>query len=384
MLQYGRQWIDEEDIAAVAAVLRTDFLTTGPAVDAFEAAFVRRTGAGHAVACANGTAALHLAALALELGPGDFVVVPTITFLATANAARYVGAEVIFADVDPDTGLMRPEDFDRALAAHPGARVKAVFPVHLAGHVAHPAAIAAIAAHRGIAIVEDACHALGTTYAAGGEKATVGDCRHASMQTFSFHPVKTATTGEGGMVTTRDGRLAERLRLMRNHGMARDPETGPWAYAMAEPGFNYRLSDIQCALGTSQLAKLDRFAARRREIAARYDRALAPLSPRLRPVRAPPGTDPVLHLYQVLIDFAALGTDRATVMGALAARGIGSQVHYIPVHTQPYYRSRYGAIDLPGARRFYERTLSLPLHPSMTDGDADRVVEAVTALASCA
>jgi len=380
MLQYGRQSIDEDDIAAVAAVLRSDFLTTGPAVEAFEAAFAGHTGAAHAIACANGTAALHLAALALDLGPGDSVVVPTITFLATANAARYVGADVIFADVHPDTGLMRAEDFERALAAHPDARIKAVFPVHLAGRPAHPAEIAAVAARRGIAVVEDACHALGTSYALGNETVTVGDCRHAAMQTFSFHPVKTVATGEGGMVTTRDARLADRLRLMRNHGMARNPDGGPWFYEMAEPGFNYRLSDIQCALGTSQLGKLDRFAARRRALAARYDRALAPLAPHITPVHSAEGTAPVLHLYQVLIDFDAIGASRAAVMEALQRRGIGTQVHYIPVHTQPYYRQRYGDLALPGAGRFYERTLTLPLYPAMADADVDRVVTALESI----
>ena len=384
MLHYGRHAIDEDDIAAVAAVLRSDYLTTGPAVEAFETAFAQATGAPHAVACANGTAALHLAALALDIGPGDTVVVPTITFLATANAARFVGAEVIFADVDPDTGLMRPEDFEQALAAAKDARIKAVLPVHLAGRPAHPADVARLAARHGIAVIEDACHALGTTYATGNETATIGDCRHAAMQTFSFHPVKTVASGEGGMVTTRDAALAARLALLRNHGMARDPAklaAAPWGYEMDEPGYNYRLSDIHCALGLSQLGKLAKFAARRRALAARYDRALAPLAPHIVPVRSADGTTPVLHLYQVLIDFAALRTTRAALMEALRARGIGTQVHYIPVHTQPYYRRRYGEIALPGAQRFYERTLSLPLFPTMGNDDVDAWSTALDAIA---
>jgi len=390
-LPYGRHAIDDDDIEAVSDVLRSDFLTTGPAVAAFEAAFAKRTGAGHAVACANGTAALHLAALALDLGPGDFVVVPTITFLATANAARYVGADVLFADVDPDTGLMRAEDLSRVLNANREKRIRAVFPVHLAGRPADPEAIAQIAVDAGISVVEDACHALGTTYETSGEQVPVGGCAHSDMATFSFHPVKTIACGEGGMVTTNDTALSERLKSLRSHGMVRDEaelalrdqaydpdgRPNPWYYEMPEMGLNYRLSDIHAALGASQLRKLDTFAERHRALAATYDELLAPLSPAITPVRRNAGTDPLMHLYQVLIDFPKLGVSRAELMNGLRDAGIGSQVHYIPVHSQPYYRDAYGAIDLPDADAFYQRCLSLPYFPSMSYADVARVVDAL-------
>jgi UDP-4-amino-4,6-dideoxy-N-acetyl-beta-L-altrosamine transaminase len=388
-LPYGRQTIDEADIAAVAEVLRGDWLTTGPAVDAFEAAFAKTVGAGFAVACSSGTAALHLAALALGLGRGDTAIVPAMTFVATANAARYVGAEVAFADVDPATGLMGPAELETALRRVPrGARAKAVFPVHLNGQCADPAGLKAIADANGLRIAEDACHALGATYDDG---VPVGAARNADLAIFSFHPVKTVTMGEGGAVTGNDVALERRLRLLRNHGLTRDPDAfvqmrlahdaggapNPWYYEMPEPGFNYRASDIACALGTSQLAKLSRFVARRRALAARYDGRLSSLAPLVRPIGRAPGCEPAWHLYVVLVDFAAAGRDRAAVMGALHRQGIGTQVHYLPVAWQPYYRARYGEADLPGAAAYYARCLSLPLYPAMTDGDVDRVVDAL-------
>jgi len=393
-LPYGRQLIEDDDIAAVTAALRADYLTTGPMVEAFERAFAERVGAPHAVACSSGTAALHLAAIALGLGPDDWLIVPSLTFLATANAARFVGAEVEFADVDPDTGLLSEATLTDALdrAKRTGRKVKAVSVVHLAGRTAPMAAIAACG--RNLPILEDACHALGTTYEDSGSQVRVGDGRYGTLATFSFHPVKTIAVGEGGMITTKDARLGARMRLARNHGMTREPEAfreraaassaegkiNPWYYEMHEPGYNYRLPDILCALGLSQLAKLDRFSMRRRELAARYDAALAPLGPLVRPVPKVPGCRPVLHLYVVLIDFDGLGTSREQVMTALRTRGIGTQVHYIPVHRQPYYRSRYGEISLPGADAYYSRALSLPLFPSMTDTDVTRVTEALAAV----
>tara|TARA_Y100001934_G_scaffold267468_1_gene348209 strand:- start:153 stop:1373 length:1221 start_codon:yes stop_codon:yes gene_type:complete len=386
-LPYARQMIDEADIAAVVDVLRSDFLTTGPTVEKFEGALAETVGSRHAVACSSGTAALHLAALALGIGPGDRVIVPTVTFLATANAVRYVGGEVVFADINPETGQMEPEQLSAAVATADGADARAVFPVFLTGSTADPAGLETAAAGREVAY--DACHALGTRYLSGNQSGTIGDCRHGAMATFSFHPVKTIALGEGGAVTTNDDILAERLRLARNHGMIRNPadfvntelaidangKANPWYYEMAEPGFNYRLTDIQCALGLSQIAKLDDFAARRRALASRYSERLAPLMPHVRPLAVPPGCNPVLHLFVVLIDFQALGTDRARVMRELRARGVGTQVHYIPVHTQPYYRNRYGDLDLPGASEYYARTLSLPLFTGMTEDDVDRVVE---------
>lgn len=377
LLPYGRQTIDDDDVAAVAEALRADFLTTGPQVAAFEAEFAQAVGAPHAVACSNGTAALHLAMLALGVGEGDVCIVPSITFLATANCARYVGAEVVFADVDPASGLMTPDTLAEALARAKGRRVRAVLPVHLRGDVCDLPALAALAAQAGAVLVEDSPHALGSTRDFGEGPEAVGNGRHGTMATFSFHPVKTIATGEGGMVTTADAALAERLRSLRSHGMVRPAGADPWWYEMPEPGFNYRLPDILCALGRSQLRKLPAFAARRRALGARYETLLAPLAPLVRPASVQPGCDPVLHLMTVLIDFEAAGVSRRQVVEALAARGIGSQVHYIPVHTQPYYRQRYGALDLPGAQAWYARCLSLPLFPAMEDGDVERVAAAL-------
>ena len=377
ILPYGRQTIEDDDIAAVAEALKADFLTTGPAGEAFERAFAETVGAKHALACANGTAALHLAMLALDVQPGEVVIAPSITFLATANCARYVGADVVFADVDPDTGLMTPATLADALERVGGRRLRAVLPVHLRGDAADLPGLEALARDAGAVLVEDAPHALGTTMRFGNTAEAVGDVRHSAMATFSFHPVKTIATGEGGMVTTNDPELAERLRTLRSHGMVRPPGADPWWYEMPEPGFNYRLPDILCALGQSQLAKLPRFAARRRALAAAYAQALGPLAPLVRPAAQPSWSDPVLHLMIVLIDFEAAGRSRREVVEALKARGVGSQVHYIPVHRQPYYRKLYGELELPGAEAWYARCLSLPLYPGMADGDVAKVVGAL-------
>lgn len=388
MIPYGRQSIDEDDVNAVADVLRGDFLTGGPAVDSFEDALVRAVESEHAIACANGTAALHLSLMALDLGPGDAVVVPSQTFLATANAARYVGAEVRFADVDPDTGLMTPQTLIRALEAEGPGTVKAVIPVHLNGQCVDIIGIAEIARQRGLAIVEDACHALGGAITNGNERSLVGSADWSDLVCFSFHPVKTVAMGEGGAITTRNARLDERLRRLRNHGITRDEAdfseieqafvtegaANPWYYEMPEIGFNYRASDIHCALGLSQIRKLQDFLAKRRQLAAYYDQQLAQLSSVLKPVPRAAPTDDGWHLYPVLIDFEALQTTRAALMGELRRRDIGTQVHYVPVHRQPYYRRRYGVQDLLGADLYYERVLTLPLFPAMTESDVDKVV----------
>ena len=376
-LPYGRQTIEEDDIAAVAEALRGEFLTTGPTVAAFETAFAAKVGAAHAVACSNGTASLHLAMLALGVGPGDTCIVPSITFLATANCAAYVGAEVVFADVDPDSGLMTPRTLAEALARARGP-VKAVLPVHLRGDVCNLPALARLAAEAGAVLVEDAPHALGGAMDFGAGPERVGDGRHSAMASFSFHPVKTIATGEGGMLTTNDADLAARLRSLRSHGMTRPPGGDPWVYEMAQPGFNYRLPDINCALGLSQLGKLDRFTGRRRRLTALYEARLAGLNG-VRLAESPAWSDPALHLLTVLIDFEAHGVTRAEVTARLVAAGIGSQVHYIPVHTQPYWRARNGDLDLPGAQAWYDRCLSLPLYPAMEDGDVERVAGALEA-----
>ena len=377
VLPYGRQTIEDDDIAAVTEALRADFLTTGPTVEAFEHAFAETVGARHAVACANGTAALHLAMLALDVKPGEVVIAPSITFLATANCARYVGADVVFADVDPDTGLMTPDTLTEAIGRVGGRRLRAVLPVHLRGDACELPALEALARDAGAVLVEDAAHAVGTTARFGNTAETIGDVRHSAIATFSFHPVKTIATGEGGMVTTHDAGLAERLRTLRSHGMVRPAGADPWWYEMAEPGFNYRLPDILCALGLSQLAKLPRFAARRRALSAAYREALTPLAPLVRQATQPAWSEPVLHLMCVLIDFEAAGRSRREVVEALRARGVGTQVHYIPVHRQPYYRGLYGDLDLPGAEAWYARCLSLPLYPGMADGDVAKVVAAL-------
>lgn len=388
-LPYGRQLIEDDDIAAVATVLRGDWLTTGPTVAAFESAFAKAVGAAHAVSCNSGTAGLHLAALALGVGEGDVIAVPSITFLATANAMRLAGAEVVFTDVDPDSGLMRPQDLEAVLDT-PGLR--AVAPVHLAGQCPDMAAIAALARSRGLRVIEDACHALGTTL--GGD-IRVGDGSFADLSVFSLHPVKTIAMGEGGVVTTADPALAQAMARFRSHGMERAPERmvnadmafaadgslNPWYYEMHELGLNYRTPDINCALGLSQLVKLERFKRRRAALVAEYDRLLAPLAPAIVPAARMLGQDPAWHLYAVLADFGDALPERAHVMRTLHSQGIGSQVHYIPVHRQPYYRARYGERVLPGADSWYRRCLSLPLFPGMSNSDAGRVADALAKVA---
>ena len=383
-LPYTRHAIDEEDIAAVAESLRSDFLTTGPQVEIFERNFAKATGATHAVCCNSGTAALHLAMLVQNLSPRDAVIVPSVTFLATANVARMVGAEVVFADVDPDTGLMTPENLEAAISQSRarGLKTATAVPVHLGGQLCDLEGIEKVANKHGIKIIEDACHALGIE--------DVGAARNSFAVCFSTHPAKAIATGEGGLVTTNDAEAAEHMRKLRSHGMNRDPSlfedrgqgfdgenANPWYYEMPEVGWNYRLPDVLCALGSSQLKKLERFVARRREIAAAYDRAFAPLAPVIKPV--PHGNRPHgWHLYAILVDFSKLGISRAKLMEVLREDGIGTQVHYIPLHFQPYYQKRYGAASLPGAEKYYARCLSIPFYPAMTDDDVARVVRALT------
>ena len=384
-LPYGRQSIDEADIAAVSSVLRGNYLTTGPAVAAFEAAFSGRLGVRYSVACSSGTAALHLAALALGLGPGDKVVVPSVTFLATVNAVRYVGADVVFADIDPETGLMTVDTLKAAVAKAGASNSVSVFPVHLNGQTCDMAQIKNYCDAQEYSIVEDACHAL------GGDG--VGACQYSDMAIFSLHPVKAIAAGEGGVVTTNDPELAGRLERFRNHGMVRDAasfqdldqafdkngDLNPWYYEMPELGFNYRLSDIHAALASSQLEKLDQFIDRCRSIAKLYDQAIRHLAPVAMPVSRVPGPPAAWHLYVVLIDFEKAGKSRREVMEILREADVGTQVHYYPVHRQPYYKSLYPDVDLPGADNYYAHALSLPLFPAMQDSDVDHVVESLAA-----
>ncbi len=388
-LPYARQAVDADDVAAVTAALTSDWLTTGPEVARFEAALTETLGAPSAVVCNSGTAALHIAYGALGVGRGDAVIVPAITFVATANAARFLGAQPVFADVDADTGLMTPATAEAALAEarSAGWTPRIVVPVHLAGQVADPPGFAALADRHGLQVVEDACHAIGTVYRdAEGGVHRVGDCAHSHMASFSFHPAKTIAMGEGGVVMTADREAADRMRRLRSHGLRGgitppDPagtERGSAAgYTLDEIGHNYRAPDILCALGRSQLAKLDRFVGERRRLEALYRQQLKDLAPAVRPVPLVAGGTPAWHLQVVLIDVDRIGVDRDTVMQRLSGAGVGSQIHYIPVPWQPPYRQALDRSAFPGATRYFRRTLSLPLYVGLSDGDVARVVDAL-------
>lgn len=390
-LPYGRQSIDDEDVAAVVACLRSPFLTQGPAVRQFEDSLCEATGARYAVAVANGTAALHLACLAAGVGPGDVGITSTITFVASANAIRYAGGIARFCDVDPATGLISVPSLEAAVARE---RPKVVIPVDLTGAVADLPAVRDIASRCGALVIEDAAHSLGAEYDHAGRTYRAGSCAHADMAILSFHPVKHVTTGEGGAITTNDEAIYRALLDLRTHGITKDPTRleradGPWYYEQHALGFNYRITDMQCALGTSQMKKLGRFVARRREIAARYDRAFAAAgaAERVSPLAVPANVRSSHHLYVVRLvarpDEAldSVMARRKRLYLGLAERRIFAQVHYIPVHTQPDFRAHgMGGEDLPGASRYYASCLSLPMFPAMTDADIDRVVRAVVDL----
>jgi perosamine synthetase len=362
MIPYGHQHIDEEDLKAVAEVLTSDFLTTGPAVGTFEERVAAFCGAEHAVAVSSGTAALHVAMLALGIGPGDEVIVPPITFVATANCARFVGATPVFADVDENTLLIDPESVESKITS----RTRAIIAVDYAGQPCDWTALNRIARQHGLKLVADACHAIGATY----ESKPVGT--HADMTIFSFHPVKQITTGEGGLIATNDPDIARQCRLYRNHGITTDSRqrdaNNAWFYEMTELGFNYRMTDIQAALGTSQLKKLPGFLERRREIAARYD-ALFAGAANVEPLEYLSGREHAYHLYVVKV------ADRDAMYRKLRAQGVGVNVHYIPVHLQPYYRRQLGTGpgDCPVAEAAYERILSLPMFPDLADADVEFV-----------
>ncbi len=374
-IPYGRQDVTADDIAAVDAVLRSDWLTQGPAVPAFEQALATACGAPHAVAVNSATSALHLAYLALGLGPGDLLWTSPNTFVATANAARMCGADVGFVDVDPRSYNLDPVALADALtrAEQRGRLPKIITAVHFAGQSCDMAAIAALARRYGARVVEDASHAVGARH----RDAAVGACIHSDVTVFSFHPVKIITTAEGGMALTRDAALAERMRLLRSHGITRDAQRieaadpGAWYYEQHELGFNYRMTDLQAALGRSQLARLDAYVERRHAIARRYDEALRG-SALLLPWRDPQDRS-ALHLYPVQV-LAPRG--RRAVFDSMRAAGIGVNVHYIPVHLQPDYR-RFGcaAGDFPQAEAYYARAMSLPMFPTLDDDAQQRVVD---------
>jgi perosamine synthetase len=372
MLPYGRQAIDDDDVRAVVEVLRSDWLTTGPKVAEFEEAFAAKVGAHHAVSFTSGTAALHAAAWAAGLKQGDQAITTPMTFCATANCVLYCGAQPVFADVEPDTLLIDPEEVARAITP----RTRALLPVDYAGHPAALDALMELAQKHHLVVIEDSCHALGARYR--GRPA--GSIAH--MSVFSFHPVKHITTGEGGMVTTSDAQLAARLRLFRNHGISSDhrqrERAGSWFYEMVDLGYNYRLTDIQCALGMSQLRKLDASIARRRGIAAAYDSAFRHLRA-VRPLAVRDAVEHAYHLYVVQFETELLEASRAEIFAALRAEGIGVNVHYIPVHLHPYYRERLQTRPglCPVVEAAYERIVSLPMFPAMTDRDVEDVIEAV-------
>ena len=372
-IPYGRQSLDDADIRAVDDVLRSDWLTTGPAVEAFEREFAAACDAPHAVAFSSGTAALHGAAFVAGAEPGDEVLTSAITFAASANCAAYAGATPTFADIDPETWNVSAETVSAALTAH----TKAVIPVHLAGL---PAPVAEIRAAAGddVVIIEDAAHAAG----ARTPDEPVGACRHSDMAVFSFHPVKTMTTGEGGMVTTRSEELRDRLAAFRTHGMSAPPAATdePWLRLQTELGFNYRLTDIQSALGSSQLQRLEAFVARRNEIADRYHAALADLDALELAPAAPPGSRHAYHLFVIRHRDGAAA--RRVLYDGLRDRGIHPQVHYVPVYQHPWYAKTYGYAPglCPEAERYYAGCLSLPCFPALTDGEQDLVIDALREL----
>ncbi len=380
MIYYGRQDINETDIRAVEEVLRSDFLTQGPAVERFEGKIVEYCGARYAVAVTNATSALHIACLAVGIGKGDLVWTTPITFTASANCARYCGADVDFVDIDADTYNMSVDALEEKLqtAKKHGRLPNLVIPVHLAGQSCDMKRIKALSEAYGFRLLEDASHAIGADYADG----KVGNCTFSDMVVFSFHPVKIITTGEGGMVLTNDKMLYEKLNLYRSHGITRDAakmsheSDGPWYYQQITLGYNYRMTDIQAALGASQMERIDAFVARRRSLVARYNTALQDL-----PVKTPyvmEGADPSWHLYIVRINFANVRKTKQEIFAEMAEKGIALNLHYIPVHTQPYY----GALghrpeECPNAMDYYREALTLPLYPGLTDDEQDQVIEAL-------
>ena len=372
MIPYGRQWVDEADVQAVVEVLRSDWLTTGPVVEKFEGKLADFVGGADAVAVANGTAALHAAMHAIGVGPGDEVIVPTMTFVATANAAVFQGSTPVFADVDPQTLLIDPTAVERLITP----RSKAVVAVDYAGQPCDYDALRALTDRFKLWLVADASHALGAEY----RNRKVGAL--ADLTTFSFHPVKHITTGEGGMVAALDPEMAARARRFRNHGIATDhrqrAERGTFYYEMVELGYNYRLTDLQCALGIKQLEKLPGWLARRTEIARRYDQAFAG-EPVITPLAVAPEVKHAYHLYVVLLDLERLRAGRAEIFADLRSEGIGANVHYSPVHLHPFYRRRFETAPglCPHAESAYERMLSLPMFPAMSDADVESVIAAV-------
>jgi UDP-4-amino-4,6-dideoxy-N-acetyl-beta-L-altrosamine transaminase len=378
-LRYGQQWLDEEDAASVLEALRSDWLTQGPLIARFEQEVARWCGARFGAAFSSGTAALHAACFAAGVREGDEVITTPLTFVATANAAVYLGARPVFADIEPETLNVDPKQIRRRLTP----KTKVILPVHFAGLPCRMEAIQEIARARGLRVIEDACHALGAQWkTSDGRWERVGSCSHSDMAVLSFHPVKHITTGEGGMVLFNREEFLEPLRSFRHHGMVRcsgeEGQAEPWGSRMQELGYNFRITDLQCALGISQLTKLERFLKRRREIAREYKGAFEALGLWSQPQEAADDGH-AWHLFVVQLPAGRPSAERRRIFEALRQEGIGVNVHYLPVHLQPYYRRRFSGKpgDYPVTEAYYERALTLPLFPGMTDAEVHRVIDAV-------
>ena len=385
MIPYGKHHIDEDDIEAVVDILRSSFLTQGPAIEAFENAVAEYVGVKYAVAVSSGTTALHLAALAAGVSPGTSLVTSPITFVASANAARYCGGDVLFADTDPETINMSPAALREVLLKN--SNVKAIIPVHFAGLPCDMIAIKNLADNAGALVIEDAAHALGATYPNGKR---VGCCENSLMTIFSFHPVKAISAGEGGMITTNDEATYRKLIRSRSHGINKlddplqveaeafkDGEQNPWYYEMQELGFHYRITDIQCGLALSQFKKLDSFISRRCELVKNYDLAFIKMK-NCRPAQTTGRDQSGHHLYVLRIDFKQIALTRGQVMKKLREYGVGSQVHYIPVPSHPYYRQLgFKPEDYSNAQLFYEQALSIPLFFDLTNDQQNQVIQAI-------
>lgn len=377
MIYYGHQHITEKDIQAVERVLHSDWLTQGPAIEAFEKKVANYCGARYAVAVTNATSALHIACKAADLGEGDVLWTSPITFTASANCGRYCGADVDFVDIDDKTYNMSVAELRHKLETAV-KKPKVVIPVHLAGQSCDMEAIKALADEYGFKIIEDASHATGADY----KNTKVGSCRYSDMTVFSFHPVKIVTTGEGGVVLTNNKELYEKLKLYRSHGITRDSDLmtqeadGPWYYQQIELGFNYRMTDMQAALGCSQMDSLDEFVARRRYLVKRYNEKLKNL-----PLRTPyqdEATNPSWHIYIIRVDFTKVKLRKKEIFARMRDRGIVLNLHYIPVHTQPYYQKLgFQKGDFPVSEKYYEEAITLPLYYDLTDEQQDEVIEAL-------
>lgn len=388
ILPYGQQWISDDDVDEVLRTLKSDFITQGPKVSEFERLVANYVGAKYAVAVSSGTAALHAACFAAGISKGDEAITSPMTFVASSNCVLYVGGKPVFADIELDTYTIDTAEIKKNITT----KTKAIIPVDFAGHPCELDEIMRIAKKNNLCVIEDAAHALGAEYK-GKKIGSITD-----MTILSFHPVKHITTGEGGMVVTNNEKFYQKLLLFRTHGITKDSnrfinkdlafslnpktkkiEVNPWYYEMQELGYNYRMTDFQCALGITQLKKLDRFIERRRWIVSQYNAAFKKLKNIIVPIEKD-GAKSSYHLYVIRIDFRNIGKSRAQVMSELKERGVGSQVHYIPVHLQPYYRSRFGYVDsdFPDTMTFYQQALSLPLYPKMTDNDVENVINAVT------